>query len=228
MDTSGEILPEAPARIKSVWARLKTPAPSHWSNEFIVWPTIMEDASLSRRSLDKKKKKHRKKNGLTAAEIEERRLKKEQRRALKVKQHMAELGLDEHGNPLDNYSLLTYPVRECQITVPFLGNQPIALNPVVTLISVGAIWSIVLWNACKYELLVDFHIRLLRLLSTAQSTVLCMTRKDVSFQSKLPSLSARLQSTHRVRSTRYLLGDRISPCPLAGFFKAAKRCSFSF
>jgi hypothetical protein len=82
---------------------------------------------------------------LTEAEQEDRRRKKSERRAAKVKQELAELGLDEYGQPLDNYSILKYPVREWKFKIPGTS-QPIALNPVVTLIGVLLIWGIVVWS----------------------------------------------------------------------------------
>jgi hypothetical protein len=82
---------------------------------------------------------------LTEAEQERRRLKKLERRAAKAKKHLEELGLDENGEPLDNFSLLKYPVREWKFTVPGSA-QHIAINPVVTLIGVCFIWGIVVWN----------------------------------------------------------------------------------
>jgi choline-glycine betaine transporter len=81
---------------------------------------------------------------------ERRRTKAERKRAekalQKTKEHFAELGLDEDGNLLDHYSLLKYPVRECKFTLPFCGTEPIALNPVVTLIGLSCMWSIVVWS----------------------------------------------------------------------------------
>jgi hypothetical protein len=66
----------------------------------------------------------------------------------------AALGLDEHGNELDNFSLLKYPVREWKLTIP--GTQePIALNPAVTLIGVVSLWGIVCWSSGKCQLLLD-------------------------------------------------------------------------
>jgi hypothetical protein len=81
---------------------------------------------------------------------DERRRKKEQRRAKRhLAKHLAELGLDEHGEPTDNFSLLKYPVREWKFKLPGL-HEPIALNPVVTFISVVCLWGIVLWSSGKF------------------------------------------------------------------------------
>jgi hypothetical protein len=77
---------------------------------------------------------------------EHRRHKKELRRKEKMKAHFAELGLDEHGEKLDNFSLLKYPVREWLIAIPGT-TEPIALNPIVTLIGVGCLVSIMVWSS---------------------------------------------------------------------------------
>jgi hypothetical protein len=52
---------------------------------------------------------------------DERRRKKLVRRAKKQAKLFAELGLDENGNPLYNFSLLKYPVREWAVTLPLCG-----------------------------------------------------------------------------------------------------------
>jgi hypothetical protein len=88
---------------------------------------------------------------------EERRRKKHLRRAERLAKRFAALGLDEHGNALDNFSLLKYPVREWKFTIP--GTQePIALNPAVTLVGVVCLWGIVCWSSgkCQRSLIV-FH-----------------------------------------------------------------------
>jgi hypothetical protein len=76
---------------------------------------------------------------------EERRRKKLLRQAKQQAKLFAELGLDENGNPLDNFSLLKYPVREWIVTLPGM-NDAIALNPVVTLIGVVLLWGLVVWT----------------------------------------------------------------------------------
>jgi hypothetical protein len=93
-------------------------------------------------------------DGKDAEKEEERRRKKQLRRAEKLAKHFAAMGLDEHGNALDNFSLLKYPVREWKCTIP--GTQePIALNPAVTLIGVVSLWGIVCWSSGKCQLLLD-------------------------------------------------------------------------
>jgi hypothetical protein len=79
-----------------------------------------------------------------------RRLKKLQRRAKKMAAHFAALGLDEFGEPLDNFSLLKYPVREWRFT-PLGFQEPIAINPVVTFISGLLLWGSVLISICTYD-----------------------------------------------------------------------------
>jgi hypothetical protein len=79
---------------------------------------------------------------------ERRRRNKMIRRAKKHEKEMAALGLDINGEPLDNYSLSKYPVREWKLTLPgFQGH--IALNPLVNLIGLVCLWSVVAWTACK-------------------------------------------------------------------------------
>lgn len=74
---------------------------------------------------------------------ERRRLKHLKRQAQRVVDHFAELGLDEFGQPLDNFSLLKYPVREWKFTL--LGcEEAIAINPVVMLIAAVCLWGFVL------------------------------------------------------------------------------------
>jgi hypothetical protein len=78
---------------------------------------------------------------------ERRRRRKELRRAQKLTERFAALGLDEFGHELDNFSILKYPVREYHFNIP--GTQEkIALNPVVTLIAVVGLWGIVAWTSC--------------------------------------------------------------------------------
>jgi hypothetical protein len=98
----------------------------------------------------RKAKKHAKNDGTPELrhDFEERRLKKLQKQAKKVAEHFAALGLDENGDPLDNFSLLKYPVRECKFTIPGC-HEPIAINPVVVLIGVFCLWGMVLWNVGK-------------------------------------------------------------------------------
>lgn len=88
--------------------------------------------------------KSRKSERSERKERERRERKKKERRAQKLAQRFKELGLDENGNELDNFSLLKYPVRECKFRI-FGSTEPLALNPVVTLIAVVCLWSIVVW-----------------------------------------------------------------------------------
>jgi hypothetical protein len=82
-------------------------------------------------------------------EQEEARARRKQlRQAEKMVKRLAKLGLDEHGDPLDNFSLLKYPVREWKFRVPGF-QEAVAINPVVTLIAVAVLWSIVLTCICK-------------------------------------------------------------------------------
>jgi hypothetical protein len=66
----------------------------------------------------------------------------------KLVRRMAALGLNEHGQPLDgeHYALSQYPVRECVVILPGFAD-PIALNPVVTILGVMGLWSMVVWLA---------------------------------------------------------------------------------
>jgi hypothetical protein len=80
---------------------------------------------------------------------EKRRVKKLQRRAKKMRAHFAALGLDEFGEPLDNFSLLKYPVREWKFTVPGFLTDPIAINPAVAVICGALLWGTVLLSLCK-------------------------------------------------------------------------------
>jgi hypothetical protein len=80
---------------------------------------------------------------------DERRRKKEQRRTKRLAKQLAALGLDENGDPIDNFSLLKYPVREWKFKLPGF-QEPIALNPVVTFIGVVCLWGMVLWSSGKF------------------------------------------------------------------------------
>lgn len=79
-------------------------------------------------------------------ESEERRLKRRLRRAKKMAKHLENLGLDEEGNELDNFSLAKYPVREWKFTIAGMRDE-VAINPVTTLIAIVWLWGIVLWCA---------------------------------------------------------------------------------
>lgn len=80
---------------------------------------------------------------------EERRLKKLRKQAQRVVEHFAALGLDEFGQPLDNFSLLKYPVRECKFSLPGVNDKPIAINPVVAMIGGLLPWVCVLLSVRK-------------------------------------------------------------------------------
>jgi hypothetical protein len=75
---------------------------------------------------------------------ERRRQKKEKRRAKRLAKYLADLGLDENGDPIDNFSLLKYPVREWKYKFP--GEEAVAVNPVVAFIGVACLWVIVMWS----------------------------------------------------------------------------------
>lgn len=79
---------------------------------------------------------------------EEKRRRKEIRRHKKVVDRLALLGLDENGEPLDNFSLLKYPVREWIFTLPG-SREKIALNPAVTVLSMVGLWVLVMCLTCK-------------------------------------------------------------------------------
>jgi hypothetical protein len=104
----------------------------------------------------KKSKKHdktRRRSISSAEELDlddERRRKKEQRRATRLAKHLAELGLDENGDPIDNFSLLKYPVREWKFKLPGF-HEPIALNPAVTFIGVVCLWGMVMWSSGTFS-----------------------------------------------------------------------------
>jgi hypothetical protein len=101
----------------------------------------------------KKKKKEKQRMDAGSGDIveeEERRRKKLLRHAKKQAKLFAELGLDENGNPIDNFSILKYPVREWKFTLPGSKGQ-IALNPVVTLIGIVCLWSLVIWCRGKFS-----------------------------------------------------------------------------
>lgn len=70
---------------------------------------------------------------------------RELRRAQKMVQRLAELGLDEHGNELDNYSLLKYPLREFKLRLS--DQTAIALNPAVTLFAIVGLVAVVWWSS---------------------------------------------------------------------------------
>jgi hypothetical protein len=77
---------------------------------------------------------------------ETKRLKKELRRAEKRVARLRELGLDENGDPLDNFMLSKYPVREWTFTL--LGStENVAINPVVFTIAIVCLWSLALWSS---------------------------------------------------------------------------------
>jgi hypothetical protein len=78
------------------------------------------------------------------SEERRRRRKKEARRREKMIAQLAELGLDENGEKLDNFSILKYPVREWKFSLPGSQEQ-IALNPAVTLMGVMVLWGMVGW-----------------------------------------------------------------------------------
>lgn len=78
---------------------------------------------------------------------ERRRCKEAQREESRVRK-LAELGLGTDGKPLDNYSILQYPVRECKFT--FL-KQTVAFNPVVTTVGLVVVWGIVLQTTGEHE-----------------------------------------------------------------------------
>jgi hypothetical protein len=79
---------------------------------------------------------------------DERRRKKDKRRAKRLAAHLAELGLDVNGDPIDNFSLLQYPLREWKFKLPGF-HEPVAINPVVTFIAVACLWGMVLWSSGK-------------------------------------------------------------------------------
>jgi hypothetical protein len=77
----------------------------------------------------------------------ERRLQKKLKKlAKKQSQLLADLGFDGNGDKVGHLTELTYPLREWQFKVPGL-QDPIALNPAVTLIGVLFLWSIVIWSS---------------------------------------------------------------------------------
>jgi hypothetical protein len=103
----------------------------------------------------RKSKKHDKKSHSISSGEEcdlddERRRKKEERRAKRLAKHLAELGLDENGDPIDNFSLLKYPVREWKFKLPGF-HEPIALNLVVTFIGVVCLWGMVMWSSGTFS-----------------------------------------------------------------------------
>ena len=52
----------------------------------------------------------------------------------------------------EDFSLDQYPMREWQINVPWLLEDPIAFNPITSLIGVAALWGIAIW--CMSEFVV--------------------------------------------------------------------------
>lgn len=108
-----------------------------------------------RKRSDKKKSKQSKDLddahvSVSVSESEERRLKKELKRAKKMGERLAELGLDENGEPLDNFSLLKYPVREWKISIPGSRGDQVAFNPVVTMVGMIGLWILVMFCTCKF------------------------------------------------------------------------------
>jgi BCCT, betaine/carnitine/choline family transporter len=93
---------------------------------------------------------------------DEERLERRRARAKKkLAAHMAALGLDENGQPLDNFCLLKYPVREWKFTLP-CSQEPVAVNPVVALIGVACLWALVIWTTgkstdCSTDVIRSFH-----------------------------------------------------------------------
>jgi hypothetical protein len=112
-----------------------------------------KEGSLAAVQERKKSKKHGKKsrsNEDDHDDDDERRIKKEQRRVKRLAKQLAELGLDENGDPIDNFSLLKYPVREWKFKLPGF-HEPIAINPVVTLMAVSCLWGLVWWSSGKLD-----------------------------------------------------------------------------
>jgi hypothetical protein len=99
-------------------------------------------------------KSHRSRSENEAADSvnseERRRLKKEARQREKMTARLAELGLDEHGEKLDNFSILKYPVREWIFCLPG-SSEHIALNPAVTLMGVLILWGLVGWATGTFK-----------------------------------------------------------------------------
>ena len=50
----------------------------------------------------------------------------------------------DHKEKEEDFDLESFPVREWSIQIPFLA-EPIAFNPVVSLIGVGFLWGIAIW-----------------------------------------------------------------------------------
>lgn len=103
-----------------------------------------------------KKKEDNEERPLTEDELaereERRREKKNEKRAKKMAEQLEALGLDENGDPLDNFCLSKYPVREWIFKLPH-SVEPVALNPVVTLIGVAVLWGVFIWSSGKKLLL---------------------------------------------------------------------------
>jgi hypothetical protein len=108
--------------------------------------TMMSLGVGEREQAKKKRSKHRDGEGRnqSALEEDELRRKKEERRKKKVIQRFAALGLDEHGEKLDHYSILKYPVREWKVALPGSQEQ-ITFNPIVTLIGMVVLWATTGW-----------------------------------------------------------------------------------
>lgn len=43
-----------------------------------------------------------------------------------------------------------YPMRELKVTLPNF-NRPVAMNPLVSLISIIVLWGIAIWSICKFD-----------------------------------------------------------------------------
>jgi BCCT, betaine/carnitine/choline family transporter len=92
-----------------------------------------------------KRKSHRSHSLDEAATLgreERRRRKREARQREKMIARLAELGLDENGEKLDNFSILKYPVREWILSLPGSAGK-IAFNPAVTFMAVLVLWGLV-------------------------------------------------------------------------------------
>jgi hypothetical protein len=49
-----------------------------------------------------------------------------------------------------DFDLDKYPVREWKMSLPFL-NEPVAFNPVTSLIGVSCLWGLAIWCMSKYN-----------------------------------------------------------------------------
>lgn len=101
-----------------------------------------------------KRKKSRETHAASALVVDDEAIRQTRmiRSAKKHEKQMAALGLDVNGEPLDNYSLTKYPVREYKLMVPGFQGSHIALNPVVNMLGIVVLWSIVAWTACTFFL----------------------------------------------------------------------------